>query len=90
MTENKVIIVGHLYDNPHLKGLTLWLSYERGELVLSNNIMSADEFTPIEATRLTREYVERWGRNVHWTYLEPRPRKVAPLPPDIQRLVFPK
>ena len=88
MTENKVIIVGHLYDNPHLKGLTLWLSYERGELVLSNNIMSADEFTPIEAARLTREYVEHWGRNVHWTYLEPR--NVAPLPPNIQRLVFPE
>ena len=42
MTENKVIIVGHLYDNPHLKGTTLWLSYERGELVLTNNIMAAD------------------------------------------------
>ena len=88
MTENKVIIVGHLYDNPHLKGLTLWLCYESGELVLSNSVMSADEFTPIEATRLTREYVKRWGRNVHWTY--PEPRNVAPLPPNIQRLVFPK
>ena len=90
MTENKVIIVGHLYDTPHLKGLTLWLCYESGELVLSNSVMSADEFTPIEATRLTREYVERWGCNVHWTYLGPRPRNVAPLPPNIQRLVFPK
>ena len=90
MTENKVIIVGHLYDNPYLKGAVLWLSYERGELVLSNSIMSADEFTPIEAVKLTREYVERWGRNVRWTYLEPRPRDAAPLPPNIQRLVFPE
>ena len=90
MTEHNVIIVGHLYDNPHLKGKVLWLSYERGELVLSNSIMSADEFTPLEAAKLTREYVERWGRNVHWRYLEPRPRNAAPLPPNIQRLVFPK
>ena len=90
MTENKVIIVGHLYDNPHLKGLTLWLSYERGELVLSNNIMSADEFTPLEAVKVTREYGERYGRKVSWAYLEPLPRNVAPLPPNIQRLVFPK
>ena len=90
MTENKVIIVGHLYDNPHLKGLTLWLSYERGELVLSNSFMTADEFTPLEAVKVTREYVERSGHNVHWTYLEPRPRNAEPLPPNIQRLVFPK
>ena len=90
MTENKVIIVGHLYDNPHLKGLTLWLSYERGELVLSNSIMSADEFTPLEATRLTREYGERYGRKVSWAYLEPLPRNASPLPPRIQRLVFPE
>ena len=53
MTENKVIIVGHLYDNPHLKGLTLWLCYESGELVISNSVMSADEFTPLEAYNLT-------------------------------------
>ena len=90
MTDHKVIIVGHLYDNPYLKGTTLWLCYESGELVLSNSIMSADEFTPIEAVKLTREYVERWGRNVRWTYLEPRPRDAAPLPPNIQRLVFPE
>ena len=90
MTDHKVIIVGHLYDDPHLKGTTLWLCYESGELVLSNSIMSADEFTPIEAVKLTREYVERWGRNVRWTYLEPRPRDAAPLPPSIQRLVFPE
>ena len=90
MTEHNVIIVGHLYDNPYLKGMVLWLSYERGELVLSNNIMSADEFTPLEATRLTREYEERYRRNVRWIYLEPRPRNAAPLPPNIQRLVFPE
>ena len=90
MTDHKVIIVGHLYDDPHLKGTTLWLCYESGELVLSNSIMSADEFTPIEAVKLTREYVERWGRNVRWTYLDPRPRDAAPLPPNIQRLVFPE
>ena len=90
MTEHRVIVVGRLYDIPFLKDVALWLSYERGELVLSNNIMSADEFTPLEATRFTREYVERWGRNVHWTYLEPRPRNVSPLPPRIQRLVFPE
>ena len=90
MTEHKVVIVGHLYDDPYLKGKVLWLSYERGELVLSNSIMSADEFTPLEASKLTREYVERWGHNVHWRYLEPRPRNAEPLPPNIQRLVFPK
>ena len=90
MTEHKVIVVGHLYDNPHLKGLTLWLSYERGELVLSNNIMSADEFTRAEAVLLTRRYERQYGRNVRWTYLEPRHRNIAPLPPNIQRLVFPK
>ena len=90
MTEHNVIIVGHLYDNPYLKGRVLWLSYERGELVLSNSIMTADEFTPLEAVKVTREYVERSGHNVHWTYLEPRPRNAAPLPPNIQRLVFPK
>ena len=90
MTENKVIIVGHLYDNPHLKGLTLWLSYERGDLVLSTNIMSADASTPVEAPRLPREYVERWGHDVLWRYLEPRPRNAEPLPPNIQRLVFPE
>ena len=88
MTENKVIIVGHLYDNPHLKGLTLWLSYERGELVLSNNIMSADEFTLLEAVKVTREYGERYGRKVSWAYLEPLPWNASPLPPRIQRLVF--
>ena len=90
MTEHSVIIVGHLYDNPYLKGRVLWLSYERGELVLSNSIMTADEFTPLEAVKVTREYVERSGHNVHWTYLEPRPRNAAPLPPNIQRLVFPE
>ncbi len=90
MTEHKVIIVGHLYDNPYLKGMVLWLSYERGELVLSNSIMTADEFTPLEAVKVTREYVERWGHNVLWGYLEPRPRNAEPLPPNIQRLVFPK
>lgn len=90
MTEHNVIIVGHLYDNPYLKGMVLWLSYERGELVLSNSFMTADEFTPLEAVKLTREYVERSGHNVHWTYLEPRPRNAAPLPPNIQRLVFPE
>ena len=90
MTEHNVTIVGHLYDNPYLKGMVLWLSYEHGELVLSNSIMTADEFTPLEAVKVTREYVERSGHNVHWTYLEPRPRNAAPLPPNIQRLVFPK
>ena len=90
MTEHNVLIVGHLYDDPRLKGLTLWLSYESDELVLSNNIMSADEFTPLEAVKLTREYEERYGRKVAWTYLEPRPRNAAPLPPNIQRLVFPE
>ena len=90
MTEHNVLIVGHLYDDTRLKGATLWLCYESGELVLSNNIMSADEFTPLEATRLTREYEERYRRNVRWIYLEPRPRNAAPLPPNIQRLVFPE
>lgn len=90
MTEHNVIIVGHLYDNQYLKGMVLWLSYERGELVLSNSIMTADEFTPLEAVKVTREYVERWGYNVLWGYLEPRPRNAEPLPPNIQRLVFPK
>ena len=90
MTEHNVIIVGHLYDNPYLKGMVLWLSYESGELVLSNSIMTADEFTPLEAVKVTREYVERSGHNVHWKYLEPRPRNAEPLPPNIQRLVFPK
>ena len=90
MTEHKVIIVGHLYDNPYLKGMVLWLSYARGELVLSNSILSADEFTPVEAAKLTSEDVERWGHNVLWGYLEPRPRNAEPLPPNIQRLVFPE
>ena len=53
MTEHKVIVVGYLYDNPPLKGTTLWLCYESGELVLSNSVMSADEFTPLEAYNLT-------------------------------------
>ena len=30
MTEHNVLIVGYLHDQPHLKGTTLWLSYERG------------------------------------------------------------
>ena len=90
MTEHNVIIVGHLYDNPYLTGMVLWLSYERGELVLSNNIMSADEFTRAEAVLLTRSYKRQYGHNVHWTYLEPRPRNASHLPPNIQRLVFPE
>lgn len=90
MTEPKVIVVGHLYDNPHLKGLTLWLCYESGELVLSNSVMSADEFTPLEAYNLTRQYETQYNCNVRWAYLDPRPRNAAPLPPSIQRLVFPK
>ena len=90
MTEPKVIVVGHLYDNPHLKGLTLWLCYESGELVLSNSVMSADEFTPLEAYNLTRQYETQYNCNVHWTYLELRPRNVASPPPNIQRLVFPE
>lgn len=42
MTEHNVIIVGHLYDNPYLKGMVLWLSYEHGEIVLSNSFITAD------------------------------------------------
>ena len=90
MTEHNVLIVGYLHDQPHLKGTTLWLSYERGEPVLSNSLMSADEFTPLEAVNVTREYEERYGHKVSWVYLEPRPRNHAPLPPRIQRLVFPE